>query len=170
MTLPRTAVGGVLFLLLTGLALRQHDVAAAPRPARPSATAAKAETGYAQRRLTFERNQGQTDDSVRYIARARGYTIFLTDADAIIRVADARRDIVRMTLAGGAAHPRIVPAARAAETTNYLLGNDSQSSARRYRTRRRSRQLLLTTEAVISLTPEERKNVTTARGVMSGVL
>jgi hypothetical protein len=39
---------------------------------------------YGKLPLSFEANQGQTDARVRFMARGRGYTIFLTDDEAVL--------------------------------------------------------------------------------------
>src|SRR5580658_10416399 len=36
--------------------------------------------------LTFEANSGQTDARVKFLARGAGYTVFLTDRDATLRL------------------------------------------------------------------------------------
>ena len=35
---------------------------------------------------TFEENSGQTDARVKFLARGAGYTVFLTDRDATLRL------------------------------------------------------------------------------------
>ena len=40
--------------------------------------------GYGQLPMTFEKNLGQTDDSVAFLARGRGYTLFLTPEEAVL--------------------------------------------------------------------------------------
>ena len=41
---------------------------------------------YGQLPLSFEANQGQTDPQVAYLARGAGYTLFLTPAEAVLRL------------------------------------------------------------------------------------
>ena len=56
--------------------------------------------------LIFEVNRGQTDSSVRFLARGDGYSLFLTPAEAVLRLraparGEQRQDaVVRMRLAG----------------------------------------------------------------------
>ena len=38
---------------------------------------------YGRRAMDFERNQGQTDAAVKYLAHGKGYTLFLTSSDAV---------------------------------------------------------------------------------------
>ncbi len=42
---------------------------------------------FARLRLSFEANQGQTDAQVKFLSRGRGYTLFLTPAEAVLALA-----------------------------------------------------------------------------------
>ena len=73
--------------------------------------------------LAFEANRGQTNDTVDFVARGDGYTILLSDADAIIALDE---HIVRLDLVGGD-----IPSAgdgdeRLPGVSNYLIGNDPE--------------------------------------------
>ena len=62
--------------------------------------------------LTFEINQGQTDDRVDFLARGPGYNIFLTATEAVFALPEAstksaERPVMRMQLVGSAADPRV---------------------------------------------------------------
>jgi len=62
--------------------------------------------------LTFEINQGQTDDRVDFLARGPGYNIFLTATEAVFALPKAsaksgQRPAMRMQLVGSAADPRV---------------------------------------------------------------
>ena len=56
----------------------------APAPVADPATTARIEQGYGRLPMHFEPNQGQTDPAVRYLARGAGYSLFLTDAEAVL--------------------------------------------------------------------------------------
>ena len=71
--------------------------------------------------LHFERNDGQTDASVRYLARGRGYTLFLTDSEAVVSA--GRDDALRVRFLGSKERPRL-EAEPAPGVTNYLVGSD----------------------------------------------
>jgi len=81
---------GVLFLAIVGFGLLQrmqasenilpnHQVSAASTKIQPKLVAS-----YGKLPLRFEANQGQTDVRVRFLARGGGYTIFLTDDEAVL--------------------------------------------------------------------------------------
>lgn len=59
--------------------------------------------------LSFEENRGQAGPRVRYISRARNYTVALTDDEALLMVRKSPQDaaVVRMRLAGESRAPRI---------------------------------------------------------------
>ncbi len=94
----------------------------------------------------FERNVGQTDPRVMFLARGKGYTVFLTSAEAVLALAAptardvpatgtaarGRRsgDVVRFHFVGASAHARVIGLDRAASAANYLIGRDP----RRWRT------------------------------------
>jgi len=108
--------------------------------ARPSGAA----TGTARARAVaalpsgFERNQGQTDRRVRFLAHGNGYTLFLTATEAVLNVAARRArtgtgrtparatggDVVRLRLVGANAHARIVGLGRLPGARNYLIGHN----------------------------------------------
>jgi hypothetical protein len=76
---------------------------------------------------TFELNQGQTDPSVRYLARGNGYTLFLTDREAVMKLkrGAGSSQVLRMSLAGGRA-PGQVDALDREGSSNYFVGDAGQ--------------------------------------------
>ena len=83
-------------------------------------------TAYGKLPLSFEANHGQTDPSVRFVARSTGYQLFLAQDEAVLvlrRPGALTTDTLRMTLIDAAsARPDGVD--RLAGSVNYLLGND----------------------------------------------
>lgn len=67
-----------LALLLSGALLSAKD---APSPRSLNANTLRSH--WLQRTLAFEKNEGQTDPSVRYLARAGGYSLYLTATKAV---------------------------------------------------------------------------------------
>ncbi len=63
----------------------QPETFASPSPtgANPSTKARLAET-YGKLPLSFEANQGQTGEQVRFLSRGPGYTVFLTATEAVL--------------------------------------------------------------------------------------
>jgi len=59
--------------------LPHRQVSATPTKIQPKLVAS-----YGKLPLSFEANQGQTDARVRFLARGGGYTIFLTDDEAVL--------------------------------------------------------------------------------------
>ncbi|MCE7932940.1 MAG: hypothetical protein DYH17_16435, partial [Xanthomonadales bacterium PRO6] len=99
MTSRRSIVLNAALLLA---ALSCIEPTAARNPPLPSKTDAS------QFALAFERNQGQFDAPVRFLSRGPGYTLFLTDDEAVWRVLGASGDqVLRMQLIDGkATHAR----------------------------------------------------------------
>ncbi|MGH2772364.1 MAG: SBBP repeat-containing protein, partial [Actinomycetota bacterium] len=96
---------------------------------------AAARAAYGRLPLSFEPNRGQTDSQVEFLARGKGYTLFLTPKEAVISLlkgqpagsqsagsVSGERSVVRMRLIGAN------PAAKAsgqkllAGKVNYLMG------------------------------------------------
>ncbi len=74
--------------------------------------------------ILFERNVGQTDARVDFLARGRDYTLFLAGGDAVLAVdAPAARHSVRLTFVG-ASSPAAEPLDRQAARINYYRGAD----------------------------------------------
>ena len=72
--------------------------------------------------LAFEVNQGQTDQSVKFLARAKGYAAFLTSNESIVRInGDA---VLRTKLRNANQSPKIAGEDPQTGKSNYLLGSD----------------------------------------------
>ena len=72
--------------------------------------------------ISFERNVGQVDARVQYLARGKGYTLFLTAGQAVLSFDG--KGALRMALAG--ANPVLRPRGliELPGTANYFVGND----------------------------------------------
>ena len=82
-------------------------------------------TPHASLPFAFEKNAGQTQDSVRYFGRTPGAELWLTDSGAVLAVDQKdRRAVLRMTIAGARPHPQIEGSAQLAGYANYFTGND----------------------------------------------
>lgn len=91
-----------LLLSLTAVAFPLLVVVARPHPAAATVDVA---AGLRRLPLRFEANQGQADPQVRYSARGRGYSVFLTDAGAVVSLRSARpattvESVLRLQLLG----------------------------------------------------------------------
>jgi hypothetical protein len=100
--------------------------------------------------LSFEANRGQTDGEVKFLARGRGYALFLTSTEAVIRwpMADGRWPMeepvvspaapanpkskiqnpksaaVRLRLVGGKTPASVAGVEQLPGTVNYFIGHD----------------------------------------------
>src|SRR5690348_12715250 len=57
--------------------------------------------------LVFEPNQGQSDAPVRFLSRGNGYSLFLTDTEAVLSIVRPSEATVHMRLAGQTRQPHI---------------------------------------------------------------
>ncbi len=102
---------------------------------------------YGQTSLAFEANQGQIDSNVKFLSRGVGYSLFLTQGEAVVVLRTPTVDPVaqtagppfrnsapdalsfvelRMGFAGANRAPRIVGAQQLPGKVNYFIGNDPQ--------------------------------------------
>lgn len=92
---------------------------------------------YGKLPLHFEANEGQTNSAVRFLARGHGYTLFLSDSGATMKLRGTQSErgqaelpaaavaaVVRMELIG--AKPRLEGEAMLEGKVNYLIGNDQK--------------------------------------------
>jgi uncharacterized repeat protein (TIGR01451 family) len=111
--------------------------ATAPKEVKPTAAHDRrdVEEAYGQLPMSFVPNVGQADPAVRYLARGKGYGLFLTDEAAVLRVVrpEGGRDgrtraaNVQMRWLGGTRAPRLVAVDKLPGKANYLIGNDPES-------------------------------------------
>ena len=85
--------------------------------------------------LTFEVNQGQTDERVDFLGRGRGYNIFLTATEAVFAL--PRAPAMRMQLVGSAADPQVQGLEVLPGKVNYFRSKDAASWQTKVQTFRR---------------------------------
>jgi hypothetical protein len=156
---PVSAALAALALLASSLpaaAVGDNKTRRAPDAARPSAArtaapdhpaGARARESFGRLPLSFEANAGQTDARVKFLARAGGYTLFLTPTEMVMSLrrdevaaaepaaaqlerADAPRPalksahggVVRMSLVGANAAPEVAGEEELAGRVNYFNG------------------------------------------------
>ena len=94
--------------------------------ATPAATLRLVES-YGKLPLSFEANQGQTDGQVKFLARGRGYTLFLTGDEAVLALRSAsqeskfesRTEVAQHSLLNAAALPRSFRGGQLQRATDY---------------------------------------------------
>ena len=80
---------------------------------------------YANLPLQFEPNRGQTATDARFIARGRGYALFLMDNEAVFASRKGERNsVIRMRMRGANPHPRAEAAGLLPGVSNYFIGKD----------------------------------------------
>ncbi len=100
--------------------------------------------------MSFEVNQGQTDLQVKFLARGRGYTLFLAPTEAVLALREATAKppqkadrvrttlepetapahtptVLRMKLVGSNPAPRVVGLDELPGKSNYFIGNDPEN-------------------------------------------
>lgn len=126
-------------------ALASAAVAKTPAPHVSEATKARIQATLLRAPLSFEANQGQTDERVKFIARGSGYTMFLTANEAVMVLKKATgmrqqaiekarshlspqhselQTVVRMKLVGANPDPKVAGLEALPGKVNYFIGND----------------------------------------------
>ena len=118
-----------------------------PVTTAPPPSMATVQSAYGRLPLSFEANHGQVDAQVRFLARGKGYTLFLTPTESVMvlqqRDAPAEQDqramtdptafpeaapikqvVVRMRLEGANPSPAIDGMEQLPGVVNYFIGND----------------------------------------------
>src|SRR5437879_11421901 len=94
----------------------------------PAAAALEVSKSYGSLPLQFEVNQGQTDRQVRFLARGAGYSLYLTNGEAVLALAkpnpDAKAAVLRMRLVNAAPAPRVSGLEELPGKANYFIGKD----------------------------------------------
>jgi hypothetical protein len=117
-----------------------------PEDARKQVALSRIAAEFTQMPLRFEANEGQTDPRVKFVARGRGYTLFLTSDSAVLALqkpihptsesklvaAKAQTDdkeagVLRMQLARANSNAQVEGSERLAGISNYFLGNDPRA-------------------------------------------
>jgi len=142
--------GLITFFLFLFLKAFQGPALAIPKaPEPPEAEKARIMENYGKLPLSFEENQGQTDEQVGFLSRGGGYTLFLTPDEAVLALSSPVRDegpgdkqkdalqvllpekqksardaVIRMKFFGANTALVISGEERLPETSNYFIGND----------------------------------------------
>ncbi len=95
-------------------------------PVSPHAKAKAARKAYGDLPLSFEQNRGQVDSRVKFLARGNGYTLFLTSAEAVLKVRAPSKSysVLRIRLDGASPNPRVSGVDQLPGTSNYFIGSD----------------------------------------------
>ncbi len=134
----RTPVSYLAALLLCGSALGANP-GVVPSQA-PDPLMLRVASQYARLPLSFEPNQGQTDARVRFLTHGQGYSLFLTDDEAVLslkagakngsempsggEVSATGQTVLRMQLLGARSGVGIEGMEELRGKSNYFIGND----------------------------------------------
>lgn len=133
------AVAVALLIALGAVALlagSDHTKAAANRAIESGVPVRQAKqntalAAYAQLPLIFERNDGQSDPRVRFLARGSGYGLFLTKNSAVLSLhhADTQHhssgtSVLAMDLSHANPNPEVTGTDQLPGKSNYFIGND----------------------------------------------
>ncbi len=86
----------------------------------------KIQESYGKLPLRFEQNQGQTDSNVKFLARGKGYTLFLTPTEAVFSLQKQAgpAKVVRLKLLDSNPAATVEGVEELPGKSNYFTGND----------------------------------------------
>jgi len=124
----------MLIALLLGTAILQKNGGVGFSTPKPRSNHQWAQT-YAALPLSFEANRGQTDQSVNFLSKGHGYTVFLTGHEAVLtlrassaipgpRTPPAVVSGLRLKLLGANPQPVVSGTDELPGKANYFIGND----------------------------------------------
>ena len=134
-----TYIWSIIALIILALPAAHDAGREASAVAKPQAVRA-----YGQLPLSFEANQGQSDQRVKFLSHGRGYSLFLTGDEAVLAlkkpVASTARDrklkpavpsaeapaVVRMKLVGANGAAKVTGLGELPGKSNYFIGNDPE--------------------------------------------
>src|SRR5436309_1968303 len=108
-------------------------------PEVPSTAKARVQEAYGKLPLSFEANKGQTDEQVKFLSRGRGYSLFLTETEAVLALRQGSKSsfthdseererlkgqVLRMKFKGANPSPRVSGLEPLPGVVNYFIGND----------------------------------------------
>src|SRR5437667_523480 len=123
----------IVFLMLLGLVglVTSHGVARQPSNLAEVTSAGQRMRQYRRLPLIFEKNQGQTDARVKFLARGESYTLFLTPQEAVLALraqgnaGKANGSVVRVRLEGAEARAEIQGEEELGGESNYFVGKEA---------------------------------------------
>ncbi len=114
--------------LVVGICLLHSNPGWAGNPASPDKTFVPPAIRSYVLPLSFEANQGQADQQVKYLARGQGYTLFLTPGAAVLGLrsegAGNPTEWLRLVLQGAATAPAITGEEQLPGQSHYFVGNN----------------------------------------------
>src|SRR4051812_27445519 len=120
----------MILVVLGGAFLLQRDSSNPNSHKRPSGlNPAEVRAAFGRLPLSFEKNQGQSGEQVKFLARGNGYGLYLGSGEAALVFAGepgkADSSAVEMKFAGANADAQITGSDRLPCHSNYFIGNDS---------------------------------------------
>jgi hypothetical protein len=125
----RAPVIMVLLVLGTAFLLRRDNSSSNPPKIASRVNPAEARAAFGRLPMSFEQNQGQSDGSVKFLARGNGYGLYLTSGEAALvfgghQSGKAETSAVEMKFAGANPGAEVAGSERLPGHSNYFIGND----------------------------------------------
>lgn len=117
----------VIALVILALASLTSLVSSANASAATTSAKNQIMDSYGKLPLSFEPNQGQARSEVKFLSQGHGYTLLLTQNEAVLALKPLQgSSIVRMKLLGANSSAEITPLEALPGKANYFIGNDPE--------------------------------------------
>ena len=121
----RAAVAALWGLVLIVAAFYSHPLSALQEASL--STKAEITAQFYKLPLSFEKNEGQTHPSVRYLTRGPGYTFyFASDEMSMVLQKASSSSVLKMHFSGANTNPNIIGIDEQPGKSHYFIGNDPQ--------------------------------------------
>ncbi len=124
----RAPVIMLLLVLGTAFLLRRDNSSSNPPKIASRVNPAEARAAFGRLPMSFEKNQGQSDSSVKFLARGNGYGLYLTSREAALVFGGGQKGqtstAVEMKFAGANLDAQVAGSDRLPGHSNYFIGND----------------------------------------------
>lgn len=111
----------------------EHDSAIALKGNETSIDKRSIEAQYGKLPINFEPNVGQTNEAVKFLARGHGYSMFLSQRDAVLSLQKYGKSgkvesqtAVRMSIEGASENASVAGEEKTEGRSNYFVGNDPE--------------------------------------------
>ncbi len=120
-------VAVTLALAISAVGSSALDSAAA-KPGSPLNAVSTPRLAYSSLPLTFEANRGQSDPSVKFLARGQAYAVFLTRDEAILKLGNrgGKSGVLRLTLLDSNPAMKVMGTQELPGQASYFIGKDAK--------------------------------------------
>lgn len=113
-------------IFLASLMAGMHSTLFSSLEENPTALSHTANANYIHLPLSFEKNEGQTNDLVKYFSHKRDYSLYFTPDEVILALPNkSSSTVLKIQFIGASPNPVVQGMEEQESKSNYFIGNDS---------------------------------------------